>query len=447
MRTRNPVIRVDRLDTNEDWWRVRLSLWALAAAVRLTYLAAVQPAFTIYYWDAASSLRQNGSLSIEGARSTSLDPLYPLFLAAVRWLVQDRPLAVQGIQALVASIGAVYMEKLAFALTGKRQVSIVAAALFAVYPLLVRYAVDGTETALSAVLLVAFAYQFVTMRRTFDAAAAGGWLGLAILTRIVVLPLIVIAPFLTAARRGKRAAIAMGAVTMIVLAPYSIRNYMLNGAILPTRGGVNLFMANSEYSAGVIADYGPDVLHPYAEARLASEGLAALALTPEAEHRWDVALRRMALAEIMSHPVAALQLKVRNLFTFFSPILVPHRKVSVDTQVQLGDDGHSVVVNSVARPLSQQIGYTVSYSVVIALAFVGFYTRRHSLADDGILWWIVLTFTVVYSVFSPLTRYRTPVDFVFLFYAAVGVVALIGDRWHSRLSTGHPGRLQGVSRS
>src|SRR3989338_3441099 len=98
-------------------WRVYLGLWAFAAAVRLLYLAAARPAFIIYYWDAASSLLQNASLSLDGVKTAALEPLYPLFLAAARWLVGDRPGLVQVIQALVASAGAVYLYKLAVALT------------------------------------------------------------------------------------------------------------------------------------------------------------------------------------------------------------------------------------------------------------------------------------------------------------------------------------------
>ena len=208
---------------------------------------------------------------------------------------------VQAVQALVASAGAVYLYKLALALTGRRRVGIGAATLFAIYPLLVRHSIDGTESALLTTLLIAFAYQFVTMRTTAGAAAAGGWLALAILTRTVALPLLLIAP-LVAAARNVRMAIAMAGAAVLVLTPYAIRNHALNGAIVPARTGINLFIANCEYAAGVIAEYGPDILVPYAESRLASEGLADLPATPAAEQQWDAAFRRLALAEIRQRP-------------------------------------------------------------------------------------------------------------------------------------------------
>ena len=326
----------------------------------------------------------------------------------------------------MASAGAVYLYKLAFALSGKRRVGIVAATLFGVYPLLVHHSIDGTESALLTTLLIAFAYHFVTMRTMVDAATAGGWLGLVTLTRAVAWPLLLVAP-IAAARSGRRAIVMAGAAVLVLL-PYAIRNYTLNGAIVPARAGINLLIGNSEYSAGVIADYGPGVLLPYAESRIAAEGLVDVTRTPEVEQRRDAAYRRLALAEIREHPWDTLVLKIRNVFSFFSPVLVPHRETTAATEIVLGEEGRSTVVGSISRPLSYRLIYTVSYSAVIALAAVGVYGRRHDLATDAILWCILLTFAAVYAVFFPATRYRVPVDFVFLFYAAVGLDTFAGER-------------------
>src|SRR5437667_44592 len=130
----------------------------------------------------------------------------------------------------------------------------------------------------------------------WEAASAGGWLGLVTLTRAVAWPLLLVAP-IAAARSGRRAIVMAGAAVLVLL-PYAIRNYTLNGAIVPARGGINLLIGNSEYSAGVIADYGPGVLLPYAESRIAAEGLVDVTRTPEVEQRRDAAYRRLALAGV-----------------------------------------------------------------------------------------------------------------------------------------------------
>jgi hypothetical protein len=397
-----------------------LSVGGLAAAVRLAYLLAARPAFTIYYWEAASSLLHDGSLSIGGAKTAALEPLYPIFLAAVRLAVGDRPLLVQSAQALIAASGALFLYRLAFEITAKHQTAMIAASLFAVYPLLVRHSVDGTESALVTALLIAFACRFVGMRTTVDAVVVGVLLGGAILTRIVALPLLAMAPSI-AARKSGRSAVAMAGAALIVLAPYAVRNYRLSGVLLPARDGINLFISNSEYSAGVVAEYGPDILMPFAQSRLASEGLADLPMTPQAEQQSDAAFRALALAEVRRHPSDTVRLKLANLITFFSPMLVPHFVMSGSTSIQLGPDGQSVVTGAVTRPLRDRMLYTVSYSVVAGLALIGVYRRRRYLAgDDAILWAVLLTFAAVHAVYFPSTRYRAPVEFVLLLYAAVG---------------------------
>ena len=411
-------------------WHTYLAVWGFAAAVRLAYLIAARPEFTIYYWDIASSLLRDGSLSLAGVKTAALEPLYPLFLAAARFLVGDRPTLVQAVQAMVASAGAVYLYRLALALTGRRQVGVAAAALFAVYPLLVRHSIDGTESALLTTLLIAFTYQFVSMRTTAGAAAAGGWLALAILTRTVALPLLLVAPLFAAAKNA-RMAIALTGAAVVVLAPYAIRNQMLNGAIVPARTGINLFIANCEYAAGVIPQYGPDILVPYGESRLAREGLGDLPATPAAERETDAAFRRLALAEIRQRPFPVLWLKIRNAFTFFSPFLVPHRYTSAATTIQLGDHGEFHVTGDRPRPLGQRVVYSLSYGAVVALAAVGLYVRRQNVGRDAVLWCVVVTFASVHAVFFPSTRYRAPVDFVFLFYAAIGIVTFTAHPWRA----------------
>jgi len=407
--------------------RPSLCIFAFAAGIRLAYLALARPYFTRYYWHSASGLLQTGSLSLDGVQTAALEPLYPLFLAAARWPMGDRPLLVQAAQALVASAGAVCLYRLAAALTGRRRPAIAAALLYAAYPLLVHHSIDGTESALLGTLLIAFAHRFVTMRSSIGAATAGLWLGLAVLTRMVALPLVVLAPLLAAARSARAAAL-IAAVSAAVLAPYGMRNYALNGAVVPSRSGINLFISNCEYAPGVIAAYGPDILMPYAESRIAAEGLADLPLTPEAEQQRDAAYLRLAIAEMRRHPLETLRLKIRNVFDFFSPVLVPYRDRSEATTVSFGPSGQVAVVHGVARPLRHRIAYSISYAAVLVLAAFGVWRRRGHGAADAILWCTLLTFAAVHAVFFPATRYRAPVEFVLLFYSGVGVDALLPRR-------------------
>jgi hypothetical protein len=283
----------------------------------------------------------------------------------------------------------------------------------------VRHSIDGTESALLTTLLVAFAYQFVSMRTVAGAAGAGIWLALAILTRAVALPLLLLAP-IVAARTGRRHALAVAAAAALVLAPAAIRNYALSGAAMPSRAGVNLFIANCAFAGGVIPEYGPDILLPYADARLAEAGLADAPPTPLVEKRRDDAFRRMAFAEILADPLNTARLRLRNAAYFFSPVLVPYHGTSADTTIRLGENGTSTIEKGVERPRMFRVVYSISYSLVFVLAVSGMYRRRRERPADAILWCVLLTFAVVYAVFFPATRYRAPVEFVLLFYAAVG---------------------------
>lgn len=420
----------------EDNRRHCLLLFGFTAAVRFLYLAMARPEFTTYYWDASNSLLVDGSLSTGGVRTALLEPLYPLFLGAMRWLFGERPLLVQAVQILVASAGAIWLYRLTLQLTGKVRPALMSAVLFAIYPLLVRHSADGTESALLTTLLIAFAYQFVTMRSVAGAIAAGAWLGLAIMTRAVALPLMVAAPLVAALRHGRaRIGLALAVASFLVVAPAGLRNYALNGTVLPARVGLNLFKANSVYAPAVVTDYGPDILLGYAESRLAEQGLLDLPDTPESEQLQDAAYRRTALAEIREHPLDTLRLKIRNVYDFFSPTLVPRRETTEVTTILLGDSGQAIVEHTTERPFVHRVAYTTSYSAVILLAAAGLYTRRRGLADDAILWCILLTFAVVYAVFTPTTRYRVPVDFVLLFYAAIGLDTGVEVRRRRRPTT------------
>src|SRR2546425_1194348 len=64
------------------------------------------------------------------------------------------------------------------------------AMLYALYPLLIRHAVIASSFSLLSTELIVFAYTLVTTTTLTDAVAAGLWLGLAILTRSMILPVL-----------------------------------------------------------------------------------------------------------------------------------------------------------------------------------------------------------------------------------------------------------------
>ncbi len=394
------------------------SLVLAAALPRLLYLILVRPDFGGDYWDLATGLRRWGTFGFEGFQTTRFQPLYPLFIAAVRSVARDSPAVVQVAQVALAALGAVFLYRLVVELAGRRTARLTVG-LYAVYPLLIRHSADASDTALTVTLLLGFAASFVTADTPRRAAGAGIWLGLAVLTRSVVLPVAVLAAMLLLARRRASAAAALVGAVLIVMAPWGLRNTALNGWPMPTRSGLNLFIANSEYTPDLLPAYGPDVLVPYANAVIAP--LPGRGSVPVRERVMDIAWTRAALGAIRERPGAIAWLKLRNLGYFFSPRLVPTHESTAESDIRFGADHAFEVVHSPPRSTFHQVVYTLSYTPILMLAIAGVYFRRGALSDDAILWCLLATVAVVHVVYFPTTRYRAIVDFVLLFYAAVAI--------------------------
>jgi hypothetical protein len=244
---------------------------------------------------------------------------------------------------------------------------------------------------------------------------------LAVLTRMMALPVLPLAAAIEWRTRGWRAAAALTLTALVVIAPYAVRNYMLNGAILPTRSGINLFISNSEHTANVFPDYGPDILEGYAASVVESRGAVPGPPTPALERAYDAFWTRYAMEEIRRHPWRTAGLKVRNVFYFYSPRLVPYHEPTPETTIQFGENGTFTVEHSPPRRAFDQIVYAISYTPVLGLALAGVWLRRRELSRDGILWCVVAIFVVAHAVYFPTTRYRVPIEFVLLFYAAVAL--------------------------
>src|SRR5262245_27913803 len=253
------------------------SLFLLALGVRLIALWVTRPDFTGLYADLADHILRTGALGFGGHPRTDYDALYPLFLAAMK-SIAPAALFAQSVQATIAAAGAVSAYGLAHALTDDRRAAVCAAALYAVYPALVWHAIDASDVALTTTLLVTFAWACARSTPSRGAMLAGFCLGLLVLTRIATFPLVVLVPAVYGWRRHVRYAAVLALAAGITILPYSIRNYRLNGSLLPTRSGWNLVIGNSPYD--VVPEYGPDVLHPYVETILHAEGLPSVPESP-----------------------------------------------------------------------------------------------------------------------------------------------------------------------
>jgi len=399
----------------------------------VVYLFVHPPAAVNPYWSLADGLLRDGSLAIEGQKTTVFEPLYPLFVAAARAILRA-PLAVDLLQALIAAAGAALIDRLTLALTGDDRVALAAALFYAVDPLLVRESVVRTESALFITLVLAFAAAFVAARRVAGFALAGACLGLAILTRTTALPLLVFAPAVLLARRMSAGAAALFAVAAIVLLPLPLRNHALNGSWLPTRSGINLFIGNCEYTTALLPDEDLDLLQDHAERTITLQRPDIGWLEPlPRERAADEFFAAQARSYIRARPGDWLAQKVRNVWYLLSPRVVPYRVATDEATVIVDPGGRARVDGSRPRPFGDVAVSAASQALLLLFGIAGAYRRRHALRGDLILWTVVATVVGVNVIYVPATRYRAPMEFVSIVYAAASAVGLLralvdGDR-------------------
>jgi hypothetical protein len=404
-----------------------LLLFALAVSARLAYLFQFHPTFESAYWSLSEQLVRTGTFTIDGSAVTDYEPLYPVFLAAARMLAGDRVILVQTLQAAVASLGAVFLYRLSLALTGSMRAATIGGVLFAVHPLLIRQASAASDLSLVTTVLVAFAYAFVSMRGVAGAAMAGAWIGLAVLTRSMTLP--VLAGGVAALIVARRTILVLPFVftAMALIAPFVMWNYTATGYAWPTRSGMNLYIGNSPYTSSLLPRDDLDLLQEEAIDVVARERPDLREDAPDYAAEADAFLGRRALGYMMERPLRTLREKVVNVGYLISPYLVPMRIATPDTRIVIGAGGVTVE-HSESRPRSEVAAYAAATTFVLLTAPVGIYVRRRLLKHDAILWAIAATFVVVNAVYVPATRYVAPMLFVLLFYSGVAVAQLRSTR-------------------
>ncbi len=245
--------------------RFAWAILALACAVpRLVVLLhereRIVTAFTEKSWRFAQTFVASGTFGFMAhVPSASTQPLYGFFLVPIVWIFGTGWLWVGLAQVLVAVVTAVLVYEI-----GRRVASpgtaLLGALIATLHPYLVWHDVHLNREILdqllgaAMVLLALIAYE----RRTAAwAAALGAVSGLAILsnTRLVLLPL-VFAGFLLWAHARPVAVLALLAATVLVLAPWVVRNRVQVGCFALTTDAKALWKANNPKTYSILAHGG-----------------------------------------------------------------------------------------------------------------------------------------------------------------------------------------------
>ncbi|MFQ3632065.1 tetratricopeptide repeat protein [Roseiflexus sp.] len=175
-------------------------------------------------------------------------PLYAIFLAACivafDFLIQNLRL----VQAAISALTVVPIYLLTMRLFGDRRIAIIAGLLTALNYTL---AFTATELLTETLFLFAGTIIFVLLSYTLSASRwqpliAGICLGALALLRSVALPLLALGALWLALHAGKRAAATFVLAAVLVIAPWTVRNYLTyDGLILiDTTGAENLWLDN-----------------------------------------------------------------------------------------------------------------------------------------------------------------------------------------------------------
>ena len=333
-------------------------------------------------------------------------PLYGLFLAGIYQVFGHAPAIVRIAQAVIGTMTCWLIYMLGCKMgRGNARVGLVAAGLFAIYPLFVFFsAVLMAETLLvflttaSVVCCVRFWQQSTYTRAIFFGIAVG----LSALCKPVLLPwlpaiLCVWAwkSHLPRVQKAARIAVVIGSVSAVIL-PWTTRNYALSGEIVPISAnlGINLLVGAHPQGRGYY-DNKIDYLAHYRT--LADTSHAAVA---------DRKVAGIVLGWIADNPLHHLRLGIDKLFYFWCP-WVP---------------GESPLHNAVAA---------LSCGPVLLLGLVGAYWQRRT-PEGMMLVLLVICMSALHMIFFSHTRFRLPVDAVLCAPAAWVLV-----RWINRMGKPH----------
>jgi len=375
-----------------------------------------------------------------GAGPTAFRPPgYPLFLAAVFALPGPDVTMARVAQALLGVLTVALIGFVSLRLWGPR-VALVAAAMATVFPPLIFLgAALLSEPLFLALELGALAatLQHRVSPRPGWLVAAGVLCGLAALTRTVgwalVVPLAVLVLSEPGLRRHKALrAVGLMAASVLVVAPWTVRNAIVMDAFVPvsTQGGHTLagaYNSTTRNQPSWDRSWVPSFKQPGFADLYWRPGRQRDGLKPESpppgyappswrtsvgEVELDRTLRSSARAFIAAHPEYPVQLAAFHALTLF--------------QLRGRDDARQSF-EELALPAPTARAWTLAaFYPFLLLALAGAFTRAARRTPRPV-WLVPLVFLPVVLT-DCLTRFRAPMDPFVVMLAALAVVALVDRR-------------------
>lgn len=337
-------------------------------------------------------------------------PLYPFFLAGIYFFCGESLLAVRIFQSVLGALTCLLLY-----FTGRtvfnRKVGFICSILALLYPYFIYYTGDILAETILTFLLSASIASIAWFQREPDfrrAGLTGLCLGLTALCKPVILPFVVVVLCWMIFRlrhqclRALQTSLLTGTVTLLVILPWTIRNYIYyHEFILVSTGGLALWMSYNPYTERL--EQVPELLstadqnsHSLPEdfTYYPVKRYAEINSLPRLEA--DRIFRQEAMDFIRNNPGKVVWLWYKRLGHFWR--LYP----------------------LVATPANKIVALVSSGTVIIG-GWIGIILSWRRWPDSRLLLGLVLTYTLVYVISLTNIRYRVPLDGVMMVFAALAL--------------------------
>lgn len=349
---------------------------ALAFLLRFAYAAATGALTNPQVWEQdqiATNLLERHEFAYwyEGTTYRAYcEPMHPFVAAAVYFVTGHSRMAMVLLQIVIASIAVWLTGRLAESATGVPAAGPAAALLMAIHPGFIRYSSVLHPLTFDTFFLVAAALAIVA-RRWLAAAAL---IGLGVLTRPTILLL-----------TGFQRKIAAVAITIAIVAPWTIRNAAVLHDFVLTRSGTGyvFWLGNNPNATGAAVDVHGRPLLAAAPPQFRVRILAA------GELARDRIFRDTAWAYIAANPSAAIGRVAQRLYYFwwFSPAWGAHYSATAQIVYRLWWSFLLLLIvagATVAR--RREVWLLVAMALLISFAQSLYYVEgRHRLAVEPLL--------------------------------------------------------------
>ena len=409
---------------------------------------------SVAYDEYALNLLETGVYGrVAGIPDAGLPPLYSAVVAAVYGIFGRQYLAVAALHIILDALSIALLYDICRRLFPRREktgevIGALAGLFFALYPYLIFQNLTLNDTAFWILLLHLFVWLLIRLRErtAYDRATltlavlAGLVLGISVLARALLPSLAILAALWFTLRLSLRDTILrllpVAVVSLLVPLPWLLRAHNIYGGFVPIalNSGENVFQGNNPYAAAVFrAGYDVQWLAPPLDIPPPDERLRRNAALGEAGWRY-----------LRDNPSAVPDLMLVKLLVYWNPQVTPLRNLRQGEKLSVDDAGNIVIItgegsqqgvtaanaayqdNSLFNVIGRNL-HIAYFGGLWLLAIAGAWLSRREWRMLSLLVFVQISQTLMYLLFHPSTRYRSPTDPLLFVFSAVAVVWLA--RW------------------